>query len=96
MSVTICPHCRKDLSSDDAEGIYCEHCGGNITADPPPTLNVTDGVFLLPEHAEALLSQIEFDLRLGRIRPDAGDEFDPRLHAAFDALGAALRTLRAF
>jgi DNA-directed RNA polymerase subunit RPC12/RpoP len=34
MSVTVCPHCRKPLSDDDAEGIYCEHCGGNILRPP--------------------------------------------------------------
>lgn len=31
MSITICPNCEKELSPDPAEGIYCEHCGSNIT-----------------------------------------------------------------
>lgn len=44
MSVSICPHCRKDLSADDAEGIYCEHCGGNITREP---VSVVESVYVV-------------------------------------------------
>lgn len=48
MSIDTCPHCRKPLSSDDAEGDYCEHCGENITREPRATT---------PEHAETLIHE---------------------------------------
>ena len=40
MSISQCPHCKGSLSGDDAEGIYCEHCGGNITRPPKRTVCV--------------------------------------------------------
>lgn len=56
-------------------------------------LTAADGVFLLPEHAEAILSQLEYDNVTGTIRPDLDDA---ALTDAFHALGAGLRTHRAF
>lgn len=35
MSVTICPHCGKDLDPLE-DSLYCEHCGGNIMRPPRP------------------------------------------------------------
>jgi DNA-directed RNA polymerase subunit RPC12/RpoP len=46
MSVTICPNCTKEVSDDDAEGIYCEDCGWNITVQPHP------GPFLLKTYVQ--------------------------------------------
>jgi DNA-directed RNA polymerase subunit RPC12/RpoP len=46
VSITRCPNCIKELSDDDAEGIYCEHCGWNIMIQPHP------GPFLLKTYVE--------------------------------------------
>lgn len=38
MSITICPHCLKELDPNE-ESIYCEHCGGNIHRLPDGGIN---------------------------------------------------------
>lgn len=99
MSITNCPRCQTELDPTD-DSIYCEECGWNITREfaraddnEAPKLTSADGVFLLPEQAEAILSQLEHDYRMDRIRPDLDES---KLTDAYQALGASLRSLRAF